>query len=51
MLVNASCLASFGVGEHHRQEYLDAAPAIILAAADRTKRIRLNRLWQVVGVG
>ncbi|KQR03946.1 Atu2307/SP_0267 family LLM class monooxygenase [Deinococcus sp. Leaf326] len=36
-------LDSFGVGEHHRQEYLDAAPAVILAAAAaRTKRIRLN---------
>lgn len=36
-------LDSFGVGEHHRREYLDAAPAIILAAAAaRTKRIRLN---------
>ncbi|GGK33910.1 luciferase [Deinococcus malanensis] len=36
-------LDSFGVGEHHRREYLDAAPAIILAAAaTRTHRIRLN---------
>ncbi|UQN08675.1 Atu2307/SP_0267 family LLM class monooxygenase [Deinococcus sp. QL22] len=36
-------LDSFGVGEHHRREYLDAAPAIILAAAAaRTTRIRLN---------
>src|SRR4051812_13338200 len=33
----------FGVGEHHRQEFLDSAPAIILAAAAaRTKRIRLT---------
>jgi probable LLM family oxidoreductase len=33
----------FGVGEHHRQEYLDSAPAIILAAAAaRTRRIRLT---------
>ena len=33
----------FGVGEHHRVEYLDSAPAIILAAAAaRTKRIRLT---------
>ncbi len=32
----------FGVGEHHRKEFLDSAPAIILAAAAaRTKRIRL----------
>jgi probable LLM family oxidoreductase len=32
----------FGIGEHHRQEFLDSAPAVILAAAAaRTKRIRL----------
>jgi probable LLM family oxidoreductase len=32
----------FGIGEHHRSEYLDSAPAIILAAAaSRTKNIRL----------
>src|SRR5881296_529913 len=33
----------FGVGEHHRKEFLDSAPAVILAAAaTRTKRIRLT---------
>ncbi|GLK56591.1 putative LLM family oxidoreductase [Methylopila capsulata] len=33
----------FGVGEHHRSEFLDSAPAIILAAAAaRTSRIRLT---------
>ncbi|MEP6710856.1 MAG: LLM class flavin-dependent oxidoreductase [Ferruginibacter sp.] len=33
----------FGIGEHHRKEYLDAAPTLILAAAAaRTKRIRLT---------
>lgn len=33
----------FGVGEHHRKEFLDSAPQIILgAAAARTKRIRLT---------
>jgi probable LLM family oxidoreductase len=32
----------FGIGEHHRQEFLDSAPAVILAAAAaRTSRIRL----------
>ena len=32
----------FGIGEHHRKEFLDSAPAVILgAAAARTKRIRL----------
>jgi len=33
----------FGIGEHHRAEFLDSAPAIILAAAAaRTSRIRLT---------
>lgn len=33
----------FGIGEHHRKEFLDSAPAIILAAAAaRTKTIRLT---------
>src|SRR5258708_8049012 len=33
----------FGIGEHHRHDYLDSAPAVILgAAAARTQRIRLN---------
>jgi len=33
----------FGIGEHHRAEFLDSAPAIILAAAaTRTGRIRLT---------
>ncbi|TQN60520.1 LLM class flavin-dependent oxidoreductase [Agrobacterium tumefaciens] len=33
----------FGIGEHHRGEFLDSAPAIILAAAaSRTSRIRLT---------
>src|SRR5213594_197534 len=33
----------FGVGEHHRKEFLDSAPTIILAAAAaRTSRIRLT---------
>jgi probable LLM family oxidoreductase len=33
----------FGIGEHHRKEFLDSAPAIILAAAAaRTSRIRLT---------
>lgn len=36
-------LAVFGVGEHHRRDFLDAAPAVILsAAAARTKSIRLT---------
>jgi probable LLM family oxidoreductase len=33
----------FGVGEHHRQEFLDSAPTMILAAAAaRTTKIRLT---------
>ena len=33
----------FGVGEHHRAEFLDSAPPVILAAAaSRTQRIRLT---------
>ena len=33
----------FGIGEHHRAEFLDSAPAVILgAAAARTKQIRLT---------
>jgi probable LLM family oxidoreductase len=36
-------LDTFGIGEHYRKEFLDSAPAIILAAAAaRTKRIRLT---------
>src|ERR1035438_1094617 len=38
-----SGLDVFGIGEHHRREFLDAAPTILLAAAAaRTKRIRLT---------
>src|SRR5579872_7298910 len=36
-------LDAFGVGEHHRREFLDSAPAVILAAAAaRTQKIRLT---------
>lgn len=36
-------LAVFGIGEHHREEFLDSAPALILAAAAaRTSQIRLT---------
>jgi probable LLM family oxidoreductase len=35
-------LDAYGLGEHHREEYLDSAPAVILAAAAaRTSQIRL----------
>src|SRR6266576_3918672 len=33
----------FGIGEHHRREFLDSAPTVILAAAAaRTRRVRLT---------
>ena len=36
-------LDAFGLGEHHRAEFLDSAPAVILAAAAaRTTQIRLS---------
>ena len=43
-------LDAFGVGEHHRSEFIDSAPAIILAAAAaRTSRIRLHSAVSVLG--
>ena len=43
-------LDSFGVGEHHRREFLDSAQAVILgAAAMRTKKIRLTSAVTVLG--
>jgi probable LLM family oxidoreductase len=42
-LADKAGLDVFGIGEHHRAEFLDSAPAIILAAAaSRTKNIRLT---------
>ena len=39
----------FGVGEHHRPEFLVSAPAVVLAAvAARTKRIRLTSAVSVI---
>jgi probable LLM family oxidoreductase len=39
----------FGIGEHHRREYLDSAPPVILAAAaTRTKNIRLTSAVSVL---
>ncbi len=41
-VADAAGLDIFSIGEHHRREYLDSAPAVILAAgAARTKNIRL----------
>jgi len=42
-LADEAGLHSFGIGEHHRKEFLDAAPTMILgAAASLTKNIRLS---------
>lgn len=39
----------FGIGEHHRKEFLDSAPAVILgAAAARTQKIRLTSAVSVL---
>lgn len=39
----------FGIGEHHRSDYLDSAPAVILAAAAaRTSTIRLTSAVSVL---
>jgi probable LLM family oxidoreductase len=42
-LADQAGLDAFGIGEHHRSEFLDSAPAVILAAAaSRTRKIRLS---------
>ena len=39
----------FGIGEHHRREFLDSAPTVILgAAAARTQNIRLTSAVSVL---
>src|SRR5450631_3313382 len=39
----------FGVGEHHRPDFVVSAPAVVLAAAaERTKRIRLSSAVNVI---
>ncbi len=41
----------FGIGEHHREGFLDSAPAVLLAAAAaRTERIRLGSAVAVLSV-
>ena len=43
VMADESGLDIFGIGEHHKKEFLDSVPAVILAAAAaRTKRIRLT---------
>ena len=42
-LADQAGLDTFGIGEHHKKEFLDSAPSVILAAAAaRTKNIRLS---------
>ena len=42
-LADQAGLDVFGIGEHHREDFLDSAPPVILgAAAARTSRIRLT---------
>jgi probable LLM family oxidoreductase len=42
-LADACGLYSFGIGEHHREEFYDSAPPVLLAAAAaRTSKIRLG---------
>jgi probable LLM family oxidoreductase len=42
-LADTCGLYSFGIGEHHREEYYDSAPPVLLgAAAARTSKIRLG---------
>lgn len=42
-LADRAGLDVFGLGEHHREEFLDSAPAVVLAAAAaRTSKIRLT---------
>jgi probable LLM family oxidoreductase len=39
----------FGIGEHHKREFLDSAPPVILAAAAaRTRRVRLTSAVSVL---
>src|ERR1700742_4018586 len=42
-VADRSGLDSFGIGEHHREEYVASSPAVLLAAAaTRTEKIRLT---------
>lgn len=49
-LADEAGLDVFGIGEHHREEYLSSAPSVILsAAAARTQQIRLSSAVTVLG--
>ncbi|MGI8872229.1 MAG: LLM class flavin-dependent oxidoreductase [Candidatus Limnocylindria bacterium] len=48
-LADDAGLDVFGVGEHHRPDFVVSAPAVVLAAAaERTKRIRLSSAVNVI---
>lgn len=50
VLADEAGLDVFAIGEHHREEYISSAPAVILAAAAaRTKNIRLSSAVTVLG--
>lgn len=49
-LADRTGLDLFAIGEHHREEYISSAPAVILAAATtRTENIRLSSAVTVLG--
>lgn len=49
-LADQAGLDVFGIGEHHREEYISSAPSLILAAASaHTKNIRLTSAVTVLG--
>ncbi|MDX1673120.1 MAG: LLM class flavin-dependent oxidoreductase, partial [Balneolaceae bacterium] len=49
-LADEAGLEVFGIGEHHREEYLSSSPSTILAAAaERTSQIRLSSAVTVLG--
>src|SRR5690554_6595616 len=49
-LADEAGLDVFGIGEHHREEYVSSAPTMILAAAASiTKKIRLTSTVTVLG--
>lgn len=49
-LADRTGLDVFGIGEHHREEYISSAPTVILgAAAARTRQIRLSSAVTVLG--
>ena len=48
-LADQAGLDVFGIGEHHRPDYIVSAPAVVLAAASqRTRRIRLTSAVSVI---